>query len=176
MTFGLGRIAGNNPDHESIFGDTYQGVPNPVVPHVHPYPTRYHGPVFMTPQATFSYRDRPYTVPVPPRSMGASPDGLGACCPGCADGSGCEGTGASPDGLGGVPLLQSMTGNTMVDAALGAITGWVFAPTKQDALAYAVGGAAASGILGTVGLIGLLVIEVAEAHREGSLRSYGGAR
>jgi len=28
----------------SILGDTYPGVPNPLVGHTHPYPTRFHGP------------------------------------------------------------------------------------------------------------------------------------
>lgn len=49
-----------HPTHDSVFGDTYHGVPNPVVPHRHPYPTRYHGAIFSDPQFFLPYRDRPY--------------------------------------------------------------------------------------------------------------------
>ena len=63
----------------SIFGDVSQGVPNPVVPHAHPYPTRYHGMNLIQPQATFSYRESPYVVSyAPPVAMRGSPDGIGA--------------------------------------------------------------------------------------------------
>jgi hypothetical protein len=44
----------------SIFGDTINGVPNPLVPHTHPYPTRFHGPIFNQPQAMQPYVERPY--------------------------------------------------------------------------------------------------------------------
>lgn len=36
------------PEHQSIFGDTYGGVANPLVPHAHPYATRFHGPMNAT--------------------------------------------------------------------------------------------------------------------------------
>lgn len=50
------------PEQDSIFGMTYQGVPNPNVPHVHPYPTRYHGANYTVPgTANISYRQTPYT-------------------------------------------------------------------------------------------------------------------
>lgn len=66
----------------SIFGDVSQGVPNPVVAHAHPYPTRYHGPNLIQPQATFSYRERPYDSPHQSSVVhfplaGSSPDGIG---------------------------------------------------------------------------------------------------
>jgi len=35
-----------------IFGDVSEGVPNPLIPHVHPYPTRYHGPIWNQPMFT----------------------------------------------------------------------------------------------------------------------------
>jgi hypothetical protein len=45
-----------------IFGDTSEGVPNPLVPHVHPYPTRYHGPIFNQPQFTRPFVQNPYAT------------------------------------------------------------------------------------------------------------------
>lgn len=48
------------PERGSIFGDTYGGVPNPMVPHKHPYPTRYHGPVFNYPTPSYGYELSPY--------------------------------------------------------------------------------------------------------------------
>lgn len=57
-------------DHQSIFGDTYHGVPSPLVPHTHPYPTRYHGPIFRTPVFALPYRERPYAL-APYAGMGA---------------------------------------------------------------------------------------------------------
>lgn len=48
------------PERDSIFGDTYGGVPNPHIPHVHPWPTRYHGPNYTVPDSNMSYRERPY--------------------------------------------------------------------------------------------------------------------
>lgn len=60
---------------QDIFGDVSEGVPNPLVPHVHPYPTRYHGPIFNQPQASLPYLVNPYAVP-PFSGMGAySTDG-----------------------------------------------------------------------------------------------------
>jgi len=48
------------PERDSIYGNTYGGVPNPMIPHQHPYPTRYHGPVFDYPQPGYRYATRPY--------------------------------------------------------------------------------------------------------------------
>ena len=50
------------PRRDSIFGDTYGGVPNPNVPVVHGYPTRFHGPIFTVPQAGYTYVPKPYTL------------------------------------------------------------------------------------------------------------------
>lgn len=47
-------------DRDSIFGDTYQGVPNPQIPFEHPYPTRYHGAIFTTPKFGLPFAARPY--------------------------------------------------------------------------------------------------------------------
>lgn len=43
-------------ERDSIFGDTHCGVPNPFIPHVSPYPTRFHGPVYRYGQQTDAYR------------------------------------------------------------------------------------------------------------------------
>lgn len=51
------------PEHQSIFGDTTRGVPSPLVPHKHPYPTRFHGPVNTTPRFMLPYRQQSWTVP-----------------------------------------------------------------------------------------------------------------
>ncbi len=51
-----------SPETDSIWGDTYGGVPNPMVPVVHGYPTRYHGAIFTMPQAGYKYVPRPYTL------------------------------------------------------------------------------------------------------------------
>ncbi len=48
------------PERGSIFGDTYNGVPNPMVPFTHGYPTRYHGAIWSYPQPGYSYAPRPY--------------------------------------------------------------------------------------------------------------------
>lgn len=48
------------PERDSIFGNTYNGVPNPMVPHRHPYPTRFHGPVFKYPMPSWGYEVSPY--------------------------------------------------------------------------------------------------------------------
>ena len=47
-------------DRDSIFGDTYAGVPNPQIPIEHPWPTRYHGPIFTTPRFGMPFVSRPY--------------------------------------------------------------------------------------------------------------------
>jgi hypothetical protein len=54
----------------SIFGDTVDGVPNPLIGHAHPYPTRYHGPIFNQPQFTQPWKERPYAV-APYSGLGA---------------------------------------------------------------------------------------------------------
>lgn len=49
-----------HPTHDSIFGDTYHGVPNPLIPHYHPWPTRFHGPNFNYVQGSLPWRSRPW--------------------------------------------------------------------------------------------------------------------
>jgi len=131
-------------DHMSIFGDTHRGVPSPNVPHVHPYPTRYHGPIWSYPTFGQPYQSNPYAAG--PSYMGfGSPDGLGSAC-------GCKGMGASPDGLG-EPLLCASSGNSMVDIALGAVVGVLVSRTNEDRVAWGLAGAAAGWLGGLVGIV-----------------------
>lgn len=48
-----------HPDRDSIFGNTYDGVPNPMIPFQHAYPTRYHGQILAMPQSIPEYRSNP---------------------------------------------------------------------------------------------------------------------
>jgi hypothetical protein len=129
---------------ESIFGRTINGVPSPIIPHEHPYPTRYHG-------GNWSYVDtRPSYVPSiysqgwvkQPYSVGASPDGIGE--------------------------MPSMTGSKWIDALAGAGVGWIASPSDQHQLLYAVGGALAGWGLGLLGIAGILGMSVAQM--KGSVR------
>jgi hypothetical protein len=58
--------------NESIFGDTENGVPSPLVPHVHPYPTRYHGPIFNQPMFSQQLAINPYAL-APYAGLDAAP-------------------------------------------------------------------------------------------------------
>lgn len=60
------------PERDSIFGDTYDGVPNPLTPHRHPWPTRYHGPNYTVPGVDSTYAQRPYAI-APYMGMGEAP-------------------------------------------------------------------------------------------------------
>ena len=51
------------PEHQSIFTDTHHGVLNPNIPHTHPYPTRFHGPVYTVPTFGLPYRQQSWQVP-----------------------------------------------------------------------------------------------------------------
>lgn len=60
-------------DRQSIFGNTYGGVPNPQMPFEHPYPTRYHGAIFTTPRFGMPFVSRPYArAPYSGETTGAS--------------------------------------------------------------------------------------------------------
>ncbi len=121
------------PTHDSIFGDTYHGVPNPNVPHVHPYPTRYHGPNYTVPgTANDSYVERPYALPP------------------------FVGVGNANAALGRAPLFEYVTGASLLDAAVGGVLGYVASPTKsKDArIMWGAAGALALYVAGMAGLIG----------------------
>ena len=127
---------------QSIFGETMRGVPSPYVPHRHPYPTRYHGPVYNTPEFRNELRWRPYYVPP---GLAASPDGIGAVLPG-------------------------LTRSAVADAVIGAVVGWFGAPTRREALVYGIAGGAAAGIAGGVGLGALVAYELYQSQLAGGLR------
>jgi hypothetical protein len=110
------------PSMDSIFGDTWPGVPNPNVPHIHPWPTRYHGPNYTTPDvANMQYRYTPYAR-APFVGFGDTP-----------------------------PLFQHVTGSGLLDGVLGAAIGYVFAK-KDERLPWMVGGALAGYAAGFLGL------------------------
>ncbi len=78
-------------EQDSVFGPTQCGVPNPFVPRLSQWPSRFHGPVFLYPQqsgATFVVR--PFDAGWPLATPGSS-------C-GCR---GESGFGIAPDGIGG---------------------------------------------------------------------------
>lgn len=129
------------PDQNSIFGDTYGGVPNPNTIVAHGYPTRYHGPIWTVPQAGHRYVGQTYTrAPF----LGFDDDAK--------------------------RLSPSITGRPTGDAVIGAVVGYFGAPKKEQALVYAGVGALAAWLLGSVGLIGLLSFEVYQAQKKGHLR------
>jgi hypothetical protein len=131
---------------ESIFGETLQGVPSPIVPHEHPYPTRYHGgewteidtrPSYVPSIYQQGWIKRPYSV------------------------------GASPDGIGELP---SFTSSKLLDGVIGGGVGWIAAPDERYALFYAVGGALAGWGLGLLGIAGILGVSVAQMKGNRSWR------
>lgn len=127
------------PEHETIFGDIAHGIPNPDIFHVHPYPTRYHGPIYSYPRFGLPYRENPYAVP-----PYAGTDDLGAC--------GCTALG---DAVGFTqPLLCASSGNSLLDSALGAAVGYAIGSDAKKTEWTVVGGIAglAGGLLGIVGV------------------------
>jgi hypothetical protein len=120
------------PTRDSIFGDTYGGVPNPMVPHRHPWPTRYHGPIYTVPGvAKPAYRQRPYA-----RAPYVGVDGLGAA--------------PFSEALG-----SNVTGNPWIDALFGAGLGYVGAPPSQSRVAWVIGSAIAAYGFGLAGFAGV---------------------
>lgn len=121
------------PERDSIFGDTYGGVPNPLVPHVHPWPTRYHGPNYTTPGVNqITYRQRPYAK---------QPFvGLGQDKP---------------------PFSQYVSGSALLDTVAGAALGLAVAPNEEQRPFWILfGGVAAyaAGLLGLVAVGGAAVL------------------
>jgi hypothetical protein len=163
----------NEGDQDSIFGPTYEGVPNPQIPHTHPYPTRYHGYVDSRPRFFLPYRKASYEAPAvqawkdPADARAASQSATAwlqfptevPALSGFGGGCGCtQGVGGSPDGLGqglGEPLLCAGTGSTLMDAVLGGVVGWLAAPRKEGAPMWAAAGAGAAALAGTLGIVGV---------------------
>lgn len=110
---------------ESIFGRTQAGVPNPNVPHTHPWPTRYHGPNWTSPDtANRTYVQRPYARP-------------------------------GYMGLGVAPIFNHVTGSGLFDAAIGGAIGFLATSRDQDKALWAIVGGLAGYAAGTAGLLGL---------------------
>lgn len=107
-------------ERNSIYGDTYDGVPTPNTLIIHGYPTRFHGPVFTVPRLGHQNIRYPY----------ARAPFLG--------------TGA----LGDESSLSAAISSRWFDAVMGAAVGYVLSPDGSSALPYAVGGAAYGGVLG----------------------------
>lgn len=127
------------PSRDSIFGDTYGGVPNPMVPHRHPWPTRYHGPIYTVPGvAKPTYCQRPYAK-APYLGIGAAP---------------------FSEALG-----SNLSGSPWIDALLGAGLGFVAAPEGQSQAGWVVGSAVAAygfGLAGFAGIGAMLLL----SHRD----------
>lgn len=133
------------PEHDSIYGDTYGGVPNPMVPHVHPYPTRYHGARFDYPYPGHRYALSPYAR--------APFDGLG-------------------DPIFG--RGSTLTGYTFLDAVIGAGLGYLAAPKPEQAATHAAFGGLSAFMFGAPGMIAFLAAEVLLTHQElGRRKDFG---
>jgi len=130
------------PSRDSIFGDTYGGVPNPNVPHRHPWPTRYHGPIYTVPGvAKPTYRQRPYTK-APYMGIGwfeADKDNE---------------RWYKQSSLGAVSPFDPLSGNRYVDAVGGAAVGYLISPKETDRPLWAIVGALAGYAAGFMGLAG----------------------
>ncbi len=133
------------PTHDSIFGDTYHGVPNPNVPHKHPYPTRYHGPNYTVPGvAKDSFVDRPYAE-IPYFGFGQGP------------------------ALGALPRIEHVLGGGLLDAVAGAGVGYVVA-TPGDRPVWMIAGAVAGYIGGLLGVAGTAGAGLIAQQRRGIAR------
>lgn len=131
-------------DHDSIFGDTYDGVVSPTVGHNHPYPTRYHGPIWTYPLFSLPYRPTPYTL--------TPYAGLGSACA-------CKGAeGAS--GLGTSATFGSPTGSSMLDAVVGAGIGYLIGKDQHEKTVLAAVGGGAGVVFGSLGLAALVGLGV----------------
>lgn len=115
-----------SPEEQSIFGDTYSGIPNPNVPFQHAYNTRYHGPNYKYPVFDYTYKKQSFMTPF--HGMGDSAS----------------------------TLTASTTGSMVLDAVIGAGVGYSIAQQSSDRTAWAIGGAIVMGLAGTLGLIGLV--------------------
>jgi len=124
-------------DHQSIFSDTIHGVPSPTIPHTHPYPTRFHGPIYTTPRFMLPYREQSWQTPsdyiFPSTFVGPM------------------------HGLGEAPaLFGTASGSVLLDTLLGAGLGYAVAKNDSERLLWAGAGAAAGLLAGTLGLLGVV--------------------
>jgi hypothetical protein len=111
-------------EQQTVFGETYRGVPNPNIPFKHAYPTRYHGPIYDYPVFNHTYRRQDYMAPFHKQ----------------------------PQGIGDL-TTSSTTGSSAFDALLGAGVGYIAAKTESERIVWAGAGALATAFAGTLGLI-----------------------
>jgi len=129
---------------KTIFGDVAHGVPSPLRQHEHPWPTRYHGPIYSYPFFT-----RPYEQQIQAGAPFAGTPALGGC-------SACQPK-VGANGLGAINLTGSATGNTYLDIAVGAGVGLLVGFGNQDdRYLWAGAGAAAAATLGAIGILGVV--------------------
>ena len=120
-------------DQSTIFGNTYKGVPNPVVPHIHEYPTRFHGSVWRSPDVSkFTYRPSSYL----------------------------KGFKRPISGVGAADFVTSLTasptgGNSVLDFLIGGVVGLAVAPDDKTKYMWAIAGGALTMIMGSVGMAGV---------------------
>lgn len=127
---------------KTIFGDIAHGVPSPLRQHEHPWPTRYHGPIYTVP-----YFTEPYQQEIRAGAPFAGTPGLGNC--GCGPKVG--------SGLGAINLTGSATGNIYLDIAIGAGVGVLVGfGSEGDRTLWAGAGAAAAATLGALGILGVV--------------------
>jgi hypothetical protein len=128
---------------KTIFGDVAHGVPSPLREHEHPWPTRFHGPIYSYPFFTEPYQEGLYAG-----SPFAGPPALGAC-------GACQPKVGA--GLGAINLTGSATGNTLLDIGVGAGVGLLVGfGNKDDRYLWAGAGAAAAATLGMIGILGVV--------------------
>jgi hypothetical protein len=165
-------VSYNAYDQMSIFGRTYGGVPSPLVPHRHPYPTRYHGYVSSVPRFGQTYKRSSYLMPgvwswptvARPEAMSIVRKWTEVGPPPPISISGIGQVREELCGLG-EPVLCASTGSTMVDALVGAGIGYLAAPKKEHAAYWAAAGAAGAALAGA---LGILVVGAAGLYKRGS--------
>jgi len=139
-------------DRQSIFGDTYEGVPSPLVPHEHPYPTRYHGANWTYPRFGLPYVENPLAV--------APYAGLDGACSSCRASPGGELGRAGPDGLGevdaGGPSVRAVA--WAVASTVGTAAGVYHGYQRNQSIGWAL----AWGLFGAVMPIVALPLAVAQ--------------
>lgn len=66
----------------TYMGPVPDGVPNPLTPMLHSYPTRYHGPIYTRPMFDFPWHERPEDFAINPSLLGLGVmDQAYAACP-----------------------------------------------------------------------------------------------
>jgi hypothetical protein len=116
-----------------------------MVPHRHPYPTRFHGAKLEYPQPGYQYAANPYA---------SSPF---------------AGLGQVMNGLGQGPFFgrgTSLTGYSLLDTMIGAGLGFLSAPKQETAIVHAAVGGLAGMSFGAPGLVGFLAVELLLTHQE----------